>query len=340
VGDDTGGSGAGTGAADDGTAAGNAPDGGGMAGDGFEEHRRYLTSVAYRLLGSVADAEDAVQDAWLRWRTVDRAAVEEPRAYLTRVVTRICYDMLGSARARREAYYGEWLPEPVLTDGGADGAAQSPEELAARGESVSFAMLAVMEQLSPAERAAFVLHDVFAVGFEEIAAALEKTPDAARQLASRARRRVREKDGAARRGGPGPVGRAEHRRVVEAFAAATRRGDLPALLTVLAPDVVWHSDGGGKVAGAGVRPIVSVDRVARLVAGLAAKWSIPEIAFEPADVNGDPGLVVRDEHGVLVAVLAFAIAGGRIVEAFALLNPAKLAHLPGGGSLSHRLRPL
>lgn len=312
----------------------------GMAGDGFEEHRRYLTSVAYRLLGSVADAEDAVQDAWLRWRTVDRAAVEDPRAYLTRVVTRICYDVLGSARARREAYYGEWLPEPVLTDGGADGAAQSPEELAARGESVSFAMLAVMEQLSPAERAAFVLHDVFAVGFEEIAAALEKTPDATRQLASRARRRVREKPHvAAPRGERGPVGRAEHRKVVEAFAAATASGDLPGLLTVLAPDVVWHSDGGGAVRGAGVRPIVTADRVARMLAGLGAKWPGTQFAFEFAQVNGDPGLLVRDESGVLVAVFAFAVAEGRIVEGFASLNPAKLAHLPGGGTVSRHLQP-
>jgi RNA polymerase sigma-70 factor (ECF subfamily) len=329
VGDDT-----------DATIPGSAMASEGMAGDGFEEHRRYLTSVAYRLLGSVADAEDAVQDAWLRWRTVDRASVQDPRAYLTRVVTRICYDMLGSARARREAYYGEWLPEPVLTNGDADGAAPSPEELATRGESVSFAMLAVMEQLSPAERAAFVLHDVFAVGFEEIAAALEKTPDAARQLASRARRRVRERHGAQPRGERGPVGRAEHRKVVEAFAAATRHGDLPALLTVLAPDVVWHSDGGGVVRGAGVRPIVTADRVSRMLAGLGAKWLHRDMAFEYADVNGDPGLILRDERGVLIAVFAFAVADGRIVEAYASLNPAKLAHLPGGGEFSHHLRPL
>jgi len=310
-----------------------------MAGDGFEEHRRYLTSVAYRLLGSVADAEDAVQDAWLRWRTVDRASVQDPRAYLTRVVTRICYDMLGSARARREAYYGEWLPEPVLTKGEADGAGQSPEELATLGESVSFAMLAVMEQLSPAERAAFVLHDVFAVGFEEIAAALEKSPDAARQLASRARRRVRERHGAQPRGERGPVGRAEHRKVVEAFAAATRHGDLPALLTVLAPGVVWHSDGGGAVRGAGVRPVVTADRVSRLLAGLGAKWLHADMAFEFAEVNGDPGLILHDERGVLIAVFAFAVEDGRIVEAYASLNPAKLAHLPGGGEISHHLRP-
>jgi RNA polymerase sigma-70 factor, ECF subfamily len=307
---------------------------GGLAGDRFEEHRRYLTSVAYRLLGSVADAEDAVQDAWLRWRTVDRAAVDDPRAYLTRVVARICYDMLGSARARREAYYGEWLPEPVV---GTVDATQSPEELATRGESVSFALLAVMEQLSPAERAAFVLHDVFAVGFEEIAAALEKTPDATRQLASRARRRVRGDESA-----PVPVhgaqARAEHRKAVEAFAAAAAHGDIPALMTVLAPDVVWHSDSGGVVVGAGRFPVVTAPRVARLVAGLTTRFPAPRFVFEFGEVNGELGLLVYDDGGVLATVLAFEVADGRIAKAFALLNPAKLARAPGGGTLSPRLR--
>jgi RNA polymerase sigma-70 factor (ECF subfamily) len=306
--------------------------------DGFEAHRRYLTSVAYRLLGSVADAEDAVLVSWLRWRRVNQASVGYARAYLTRVVTRICYDMLGSARARREAYFGEWLPEPVVTAMDTDGVAPSPEEAATRGESVSFAMLAVMEQLSPAERAAFVLHDVFAVGFEEIAEALDKTPDAARQLASRARRRVREKQPETGRAARGPAAGAEHRRVVEAFAAAARDGDIPALMTVLAPDVTWHSDGGGVVAGAGVRPVVTAERVARLVAGLVAKWSELARSVEFADVNGKLGMLVYDENRILATVLAFEVADGRIVEAFALLNPAKLAHLPGGGAVSPRLQ--
>ncbi|MGW7444488.1 RNA polymerase sigma factor SigJ [Kitasatospora sp. NPDC054795] len=294
--------------------------------DAFEANRRYLGSVAYRLLGSFTDAEDVLQDAWLRWRAADRSAVADPRAFLTTVVTRLCYDQLGSARARREAYYGEWLPEPAVTyTTGPD----SPAELAERGESVSLALLAVLEQLTPAERAAFVLHDVFAVGFEEIAASLERTPDAARQLASRARRRVRDggraQDAARRTGG---TDRAEHRQAVEAFAAASTRGDILALMEVLDPDVVWHSDGGG-IVRAGVRPIHGADRVARMVAGLVAKWFTPDTATTTALVNGEPGLVWYDRAtGTVGGVLAFTVADGRIAEAHVVVNPEKLARVP------------
>ncbi|MGH3415077.1 MAG: sigma-70 family RNA polymerase sigma factor, partial [Actinocrinis sp.] len=193
-------------------------------GTDFEQHRRYLSAVAYRLLGSLADAEDAVQDAWLRWRSADRSTVKDARAYLTTVVTRICYDQLGSARARREAYYGEWLPEPSLDE------ALTPEDVATLGESVSYAVLAVMEQLNPAERVAFVLHDVFGVGFDEIAESLGRSSESTRQLASRARRRVRGfagQDTLERSFRPRPADRAQHRKAVEAFAAATLRGDIP-----------------------------------------------------------------------------------------------------------------
>ncbi|MFE7526248.1 RNA polymerase sigma factor SigJ [Kitasatospora sp. NPDC057542] len=302
------------------------------APDAFEANRRYLGSVAYRLLGSFTDAEDVLQDAWLRWQAADRTAVADPRAFLTTVVTRLCYDQLGSARARREAYYGEWLPEPAVsyTDG-----PDSPAELAERGESVSLALLAVLEQLTPAERAAFVLHDVFAVGFEDIAASLERTPDAARQLASRARRRVRDggrgpdgrpaHEGTRRTGGAGP---AEHRQAVEAFAAASSRGDILALMEILDPDVVWHSDGGGIIRAA-VRPIHGADRVARLVAGLVAKWFTPEVATGRAVVNGEPGLVWYDRTtGTVGGVLAFAVADGRITEAYVVVNPEKLGRIP------------
>ncbi|MFF2749567.1 RNA polymerase sigma factor SigJ [Kitasatospora sp. NPDC058048] len=294
--------------------------------DAFEANRRYLGSVAYRLLGSFTDAEDVLQDAWLRWRAADRSAVADPRAFLTTVVTRLCYDQLGSARARREAYYGEWLPEPAVTYAtGPD----SPAELAERGESVSLALLAVLEQLTPAERAAFVLHDVFAVGFEEIAASLERTPDAARQLASRARRRVRDggraQDAARRTGG---TDRAEHRQAVEAFAAASTRGDILALMEVLDPDVVWHSDGGG-IVRAGVRPIHGADRVARMVAGLVAKWFTPDTATTTALVNGEPGLVWYERAtGTVGGVLAFTVTDGRIAEAHVVVNPEKLARVP------------
>lgn len=323
-------------------------------GTDFEQHRRYLSAVAYRLLGSLADAEDAVQDAWLRWQSTDRSAVQEPRAFLTTVVTRICYDQLGSARARREAYFGEWLPEPSIS---AVDRQPGPEDAASLGESVSYAMLAVMEQLSPAERVAFVLHDVFAVGFGEIAEALGRTPESVRQLASRARRRVREgtsgasvswaepeawadadqdatADAAA---GSGPsdrpwrrLDRPEHRKVVAAFAAASLTGDISGLMAVLDPDVVWHSDGGG-IVRAGAQPVFTADRVARLVSGLT-RWLDPESGLEmrEAEVNGAPGLVLVDKTGAAMGVMAFEIADGRIVEAYAVVNPEKLGRVAGG----------
>ncbi|MER6396156.1 RNA polymerase sigma factor SigJ [Kitasatospora sp. NPDC001603] len=285
--------------------------------DAFEAHRRYLGSVAYRLLGSFSDAEDVLQEAWLRWRGTDRSAVADPRAFLTTVVTRLCYDQLGSARARREAYFGEWLPEPAVSY---QDSPASPAELAELGESVSLAVLAVLEQLTPAERAAFVLHDVFAVGFDEIAASLDRSPDAARQLASRARRRV--KDGG-RRATADP---AEHRQAVTAFAAASTRGDIEGLLAVLDPDVVWHSDGGG-VVSAGARPVLGADKVSRLVAGLVAKWFLPGMSLVPALVNDEPGLLVQDADGRPGGVLAFTVADGRITEAFVVVNPEKLTRV-------------
>ncbi|MFH9348198.1 RNA polymerase sigma factor SigJ [Kitasatospora sp. NPDC017646] len=289
-----------------------------QASDAFETNRRYLGSVAYRLLGSFTDAEDVLQDAWLRWQATDRATVTDPRAFLTTVVTRLCYDQLGSARARREAYYGEWLPEPSVSYASAP---DSPAELAERGESVSLALLAVLEQLSPAERAAFVLHDVFAVGFEDIAASLNRTPDATRQLASRARRRVKD---CGPRTGTDP---AEHRRAVEAFAAATVKGDILGLMEILDPDVVWHADGGGIVRAA-ARPVHGADKVARLVAGLVEKWFTPEFGLDHGTVNGEPGLLWYEKAtGTVTGVVAFALAEGRITEAFVVVNPEKLARI-------------
>lgn len=291
----------------------------------FEQHRRYLSAVAYRLLGSLADAEDAVQDAWLRWRSVDRSTVQDPRAFLTIVVTRICYDLLGSARARREAYYGEWLPEPAVGD--ERGQSPDPEDVATLGESVSYAMLALLEQLTPAERAAFVLHDVFAVGFAEIGEALGRSPEAVRQLASRGRRRVREREPVGRRS----VDRAEHRKAVAAFAAATLHGDLPGLMAVLDPNVVWHADGGGIVRAAN-QPLVSGERVAKLVAGLVNRWIEPEFGMElrVVDVNAAPGLLVLDGSGAAMGVIAFEVVDGLITQAFAVVNPEKLGRVAGG----------
>ena len=324
-------------------------------GTDFEQHRRYLSAVAYRLLGSLADAEDAVQDAWLRWQSTDRSAVQEPRAYLTTVVTRICYDQLGSARARREAYFGEWLPEPSISTVEHQ---PGPEDAASLGESVSYAMLAVMEQLSPAERVAFVLHDVFAVGFVEIAQALGRTPESVRQLASRARRRVREgtsgtsvawaepedwpqaeatadadTGSAAGSGVRHPwrrLDRPEHRKVVAAFAAASLNGDISSLMAVLDPDVVWHSDGGG-IIKAGAQPVYTAERVARLVSGLT-RWLDPDSGLQMHEswVNGAPGLVIIDKDGAAMGVMAFVIVDDRIVEAYTMVNPEKLGNVAGG----------
>lgn len=282
---------------------------------GFQAHRRYLGAVAYRLLGSFTDAQDAVQDTWLRWREVDRSQVQDARAYLTRVITRICYDALGSARARREAYFGEWLPEPEVTED------RTPEAEAVQGESVSLALLAVLEQLSPAQRVAFVLHDVFEIGFEEIGAALGRSPAAARQLAARARRDVR------RRSPHQAVDSAAHRRTVAAFAAAVAGADVSALMGVLAPGVVWHSDGGG-IVSAGRRPVVGAVRVARMAAALGAKWlgpgSAAGIVTRAALVNGDLGLVGHLPTGEPAVVLALTVADGKVTEVYAMVNPEKL----------------
>lgn len=306
--------------------------------DTFQAHRRYLTAVAYRLLGSLTDAEDVLQEAWLRWQAADHADVRAPRAFLTTVVTRLCYDELGSARARRESYFGEWLPEPLFTEQhsptGSSGSAapavpENPADLVERGEDVSLAMLAVMEELSPAERIAFVLHDVFSIDFEEIGASLGRSVTATRQLASRGRRRVKgagatdERTTASRT----RVEADEHRAVVRAFAEATATGDIPGLLSVLAPDVVWRSDGGG-VVKAGVRPVRGAQKVLRLLDGLAQRYLTREgVTFEVAEVNGEPGLVGRTREGSVMSVVAFVVENGQLVEAVTILNPDKLRHL-------------
>lgn len=292
----------------------------------FQIHRRHLGAVAYRMLGSVADAEDVVQEAWLRWHDVDRAAVENPRAYLTTVVTRLCYDQLGSARARREAYFGEWLPEPIVDD------ALSPHERAELGEAVSLAVMAVLERLTPAERAAFVLHDVFGVDFPQIAATLERSPSAVRQLASRARRQVKE---STPRRSVDPVA---HRRTVEAFVAAVTGGDMAGLMKLLDPNIVWHSDGGGEVT-AGARPIFGAERVARLIAGLVEKYFVPNMIVALAQVNGEPGLVLGYPDGTPGAVVSLCIEDGVITESYIVVNPDKLGRVPSAAGLAAAERP-
>lgn len=291
----------------------------------FEAHRSRLWAVAYRITGSVADADDAVQEAWLRWDALPDDVVDEPRAYLTTVVSRICYDQLSSARSRRETYVGPWLPEPVLDAAGhlavhADDP-QSPEDRVTLDESVGMAMLTVLERLTPAERTAFILHDVFAVPFPEIAEVVGRTPESVRQLASRARRHVRAQ--APRRS----VDRAEHRRAVEAFLTAVMGGDFEGLLEVLDPQVVWRADGGGRVRAAR-KPVVGRENVARYARGLGKKFDPERMRLSVREVNGAPGLVYVDRVGRRLGVIAFTLGDdGRITEVDLVLNPDKLRHL-------------
>lgn len=282
--------------------------------DAFDEHRRLLFTVAYQLLGSVADAEDVVQDAWLRWSASDRAEVTSPKAYLVRVVTHLALDRLRSARVRRETYVGPWLPEPLLT--GPDVA--EDVELA---ESVSMAVLVVLETLSPAERAVFVLREVFGLPYDEIAATLDRSEAAVRQLAHRAREHVQ-----ARRPRHRP-GRREHREVTERFLAACVGGDVAALLEVLSPDVTLTSDGGGLVKAAR-RTVLGADKVSRFLAGISAQAAaeLPDARLEVADVNGAPAVVAwAADEPVLVAQLL--LDGSAVVQVLLVNSPVKLAGL-------------
>jgi RNA polymerase sigma-70 factor (ECF subfamily) len=280
----------------------------------FEELRPRLRSVAYRMLGSLGDAEDAVQEAWIRLSRSDSDSVENMAAWLTTVVARICLDLLRERRARREEYVGSWLPEPIVrvdTDG-------DPEEEALLADSIGTAMLVVLETLTPAERLASVLHDMFGVPFEEIAEIAGRTPAATRQLASRARRRVR---GATPRTDPDL---AAQREVVDAFLAASREGNFEALVEVLDPDVVFRIDAGG--AGPRARePITGAENVARRV--LARGRPFAGLA-RPAIVNGAAGLVLVGEGKRPISVVGFTVAKGRIISIDLVVDSEKLKRLP------------
>jgi RNA polymerase sigma-70 factor (ECF subfamily) len=288
----------------------------GMNEDAFARHRSLLFTVAYEMLGSAADAEDLVQETWLRWADVDHAAVRDPRAYLVRIVTRQALNRLRSLARRREDYIGEWLPEPLLTS--PDVAADV--ELA---ESVSIAMLTVLETLGPAERAVFVLHEVFDTPYDEIAEAVDKSPAAVRQIAHRARDHV-----AARRPRM-PVSTTEQQEAVDRFLAAARHGDLQGLLDVLAPDVVLVSDGGGLVAAAR-RPIQGAEPVASFVLR-----GLRSVDFEAKAVwlNGSPAIRL-DIAGQVDTAVSLAVENGRITRIYAIRNPHKLARLDGVAALT------
>ncbi len=283
--------------------------------DAFEPLRGRLTGLAYRMLGSRADADDMVQDAFLRWSTADRAAVEHAEAYLVRVVTRLCLDRLKSAQARREVYVGPWLPEPVL-----DAEALSPARHTELADDLSFALLLALDRLSPSERAAFLLHDVFDAPFSEIAATLDKSEAACRQLAARARKAVRE----AR---PAPAPMPEHERLLAAFAQAAISGDLTALKTVLAEDAVLLSDGGGRKVAA-LNPIRGADNIARFIASIVRKLgeTKAQTGAQVARVNGAPALMLY-LNGELDQVQMIAAENGRIGALYLVRNPEKLMAL-------------
>jgi RNA polymerase sigma-70 factor (ECF subfamily) len=285
----------------------------------FDRHRRLLFTVAYQMLGSVADAEDVVQDAWLRWSAAERDDVADPKAYLVRITSRLALDRLGAARTRRETYVGPWLPEPLLTD--AASAEPDPAEAAEIGEQVSLALLVVLETLSPLERAVFVLREVFGMPAGEVAAVLDRSEAAVRQVAHRARQHVE-----ARR----PrfdADRTTQRAVTERFLAAVAGGDVDDLMAVLSPGVVLVSDGGGQ-ASAALRPVTGAEKVARFAIGIAVKGqrNFPDLRIEIADVNGSPALVgwIGEEP---FGVLSLGVSNGLVDEVFVMVNPDKLTGL-------------
>ncbi|MFJ9445667.1 RNA polymerase sigma factor SigJ [Kitasatospora sp. NPDC101235] len=283
--------------------------------------RRQLVNLAYRLLGSLAEAEDAVQEAYARWYALSRPqqeAIASPGAWLTTVVTRVCLDLLGSARARRERYVGEWLPEPLpdrseWIGGSAGGGPADPADWVTLDESVDMAFLLVLETMTPAERVAFVLHDVFRYPFPEVAGIVGRTPAACRQLATSARRRVRAVQAPAT-----PTG--AQAGLVRHFKQAWEARDIAALVGLLAPDATMTADGGG-LAGAALRPVVGGERIAQYLIHLADR--APGLTLLERTVNGRPGLVAR-HAGVNATVAAFGLADGRVTHIWAVRNPEKL----------------
>ncbi|GLZ06995.1 RNA polymerase sigma24 factor [Actinomadura sp. NBRC 104412] len=291
--------------------------------ESFQEYRDLLFAVAYRMLGTAADAEDAVQDAWLRWSAADRSDVEDPRAYLVRITTNLALDRLRSAQVQRETYVGPWLPEPILT---------SPDvaEEAELAESVSMAMLVVLETLSPLERAVFLLKDVFGFPYAEIAQALDRSETAVRQIGTRARKHVE-----ARR----PrfsIDRRERQTVIDRFVDAALGGDLNKLMEVLAPDVALWTDGGGKIKAAR-RIIHGADKVARWVAGVTGR---PYAGVQPedmrirsADINGVPGIVVDGPERPICTITVDVDERGKVAAVHVVANPDKLRAITANSEL-------
>jgi RNA polymerase sigma-70 factor (ECF subfamily) len=288
--------------------------------DVFEEHRPVLLGVAYRMLGRVADAEDVVQDAWLRWSGANRSGVREPRAYLVRVTTRLAIDRLRRIKASGETYVGPWLPEPYVTDFG--DTAPDTAERAVLADSVSLAVLVVLETLSPLERAVFVLREAFGYPYADIAAMLDRGEPAVRQLAGRARKHVEERRP---RYAVDPV---QRRDLTERFLAAAADGDLEGLLELLAPDVRLVGDSGGK-SRAPLRVLESADHVGRFLLG-AARKSVPDLSLRFLEVNGGPAVLVLAD-GRPDSVFQLDVADGRVQTVYVVRNPDKLRSLAALG---------
>jgi RNA polymerase sigma-70 factor (ECF subfamily) len=279
----------------------------------FASARPLLFSIAYRMLGSVMDAEDLVQDAYLRWQDASDIDVRSPRAYLTTIVTRLAINHLRSARTKRETYVGPWLPEPLVTEDTPDHV-----ELA---ESLSLAFLVLLERLSPNERAVFLLHDVFDFEYAEIAEIVDKTEANCRQLLARAKKRVAT---------PGPrfeSDPAQAQRLTEGFTEAARAGDMEGLLAVLAEDITLWADGAGKIPGAALKPVHGATPVARFVLGVMSRFVPAATILRPAEINGQPGFIVY-VSGRPFSALIFDVRDGRIHTIYVVANPDKLRTLP------------
>jgi RNA polymerase sigma-70 factor (ECF subfamily) len=286
--------------------------------ESFLDLRPLMFSIAYRMLASVSDAEDVVQDAFVRYQESTRGGTEisSPKAYLSAVVTRLCIDRLRSAAKRRETYVGQWLPDPLLTDD--DDA--DPAAHAEQADSLSMAFLLVLERLTPVERAVFLLHDVFGYDFDEIATIVGKSAANCRQLAVRARRHVKAEKPRFE------ASREQRDELASRFFAAFQEGDLDSLVSMLAEDVVTYGDGGGK-APQWTRPVVGADRVARLFVGMSRELRQHEVVVEPHEVNGQPGAILRTADGHLINVFALDIADGFVQAIRSVINPDKLRHL-------------
>lgn len=282
----------------------------------FQEYRPLLFSLAYRMVSSAAEAEDLVQDAYLRFQPARLDAIESPKAYLSAIVIRLCLNHLASARVRRETYVGPWLPEPVLD--AAHPELAGPEARAVEADTISLAFLVLLERLTPAERAVFLLREVFEYEYDEIAQILERSEPACRKLFSRAREHI------ARHRPRFQASPEEHRRLLEQFMRAARTGDLDGLMAMLADDVTVWADGGGKIPGAALRPVHGPANVARFLVGVTARFAPADARYAVADVNGRPTLLVRRADGTPVVVVSIEVDGARVRTIWAIGNPDKL----------------